>query len=274
MNIFQVLGELDKLTESIPTEETVHRLQSFLETESAVPYDPKVIIPPEFCKELHEKGADLLLRGYPGFLDKPSPLLIFKMLSQRFGCVTPFSNPIFEIYRRFAETILNLGESIEFSDFGDFMFHHIGPESKTDKLWGVLTASPDGRKGAIIVTNQRLMVIGPRYATAFEEKVRLSRLIVYDDKSPHLASADIFDLSQIEEIKSPARFLIKNLKYIESKSLSIGQDQIWMKLHEDAALKQGDFICTISLIEVKKQKKDVRKARYQALEDKLKQIQK
>jgi hypothetical protein len=301
MNIFQVLGQLDKLTESEPNEERVRLLQSFLAQESNVPYDQNAIILPEYCKELHEKSIDLLLRGYPGLGMHSSPSLVVKMLWQRFGCSFPFSipdflqpddgtAPIFDIFRRFSEAILQPGETIEHADYGTFSFSGIAPESRKDAFLEGFSGSENGRMGAIIVTNKRLLAAGPRLVNE-EGFIKFSRLLLFDDDSSYLASVDSFNHCQIDEVKFHTgiglrsfRFVLRNVKFIETRTIShstqtylapygVLSTRYWTKLHGKTAIKEGDINCNLMLKEIRKQKKDVLMNRYRTLESKLLKFQ-
>ena len=283
------MGQIDKLSESEPTEENARILQTFLENEALVLYDPKSIILPEYCKELYGKAVELLLRGYPGIGDWSTPSVIVRLLENRFGCKFPIpvpeyfqpddgTAPVFDIYRRFSEAILNTGECIEYADFGTFFFNIISPKSKKDILWE-LSFTLNGREGAIIVTNQRLMVVGPRPMTD-QQRFSFNQFFLYDIDTPQFASADFFNLSQIEEITPYSRwydfsFVVRDIKYVETQdfSIHIAPAQFWGKLHEDTDIKQGDFKCFVRLKELDRQKKDVLKRRYRSLESILLKFQ-
>lgn len=297
MNIFQILGEIDAISNSELTQENVQRLQDFLEKEVQIPFDPKLIVSPEFCKELHRKGIELLQRGYPGAGQLPSASLILMLLTRRFGCTFPFQvpeylqpddgvGPIFDIYRRFAELILDTDEYIEYADFGAFSFYDNSPISKSNLLWK-FSNNANGRIGAIIITNQRILAIGPRLPID-HKRVTLKEFLIYDMDLPESASADFIHHDRIQDITldrswKSLSFIAKDMKYFEKRELMtpipqrkvayISQPKVWLPLHSAEDVKQADFRCHVMLWEVYKQKKDVLKERYRTLERSLSKFQ-
>jgi hypothetical protein len=293
MNIFQILGEIDAFSRSELTQESVQGLQDFLEKEAQIPFDPELVISPEFCKELHRKGIELLQRGYPGAGEMSSANLIVLMLSRRFGCTFPFqvpeylqpedgTGPVFDIYRRFAELILDPEEHIEYVDLGAFSFYDISPISRGNLLWK-LSSSSNGRIGAIVVTNQRFLAVGALLPHG-NKQITLKQFLLYDMDSPQSASIDFIRHDRIQDITLDKRwksisFVAKDMKYFEKRELMISIPQpkvahyqppkVWLPLHSAEDVKRSDFGCHIILWEVYKQKKDVLKDRYRTLETSL-----
>ena len=296
MNIMQVLGQLDTLTQEKPNEERIHGLQSFLAREANIPYDKNALILPEYCKELHEKAVELLLRGYPGIGFASTPSLLIKLLWRRFGCKFPFqvpdflqpddgTAPIFDIYRRFCESILGPDEYIEHSDFGEFSFRIESQGSKMDEFLDGISGSRHGREGGIFVTNKRLIIVGPRLVND-QGHLTFERIILYDTVDTFFASADIFSLEELENVEfvksriaSLLRFNIRSIKFLENRVISMSQSSFypygvpstkyWSTIHEKVMVKEGDLHAAVFLKGIKKQKKEILLERYLKLENKL-----
>jgi hypothetical protein len=285
VNIHQILGQLETLTQNYPDKLSANKFHDFLVKEANEKYDPKKIVLPEYCQELHEKAPEILFRGYPGFGEFSTTKLIVQLLWDRFHYNFPFTvpdflkpdvrlAPEFTIYYKFLKMIMDSNEALRYADFGRFEYEYTGPRTINDALLeGMHKPIINGRIGPIFITNRRVILMGPRLAK-LNNQMNIERRIVYEPNEPYLTGVDWFYNHKIDRLSIDTGHL-GNFFQISIKDVPVTETAIMYTTRFGSSIDMPEFKqdfkmmnlkITIILQKIPKQKKEVLRERYQKFE--------
>ncbi|MFX1578473.1 MAG: hypothetical protein ACFFBJ_02415 [Promethearchaeota archaeon] len=292
--MFQTIARLDELIEREPSRETAREIEKYLVNETkSRDYATNMQ-----CEQLFQKGIELIHKGYSGEAQNTADL-IAKIVDERNKGKYKFPMPsqmqpnrhlglVLVIYGGVIRKIIEPDEELLYGDYGQssFMFFTQHKSAKDQFLAGLADGSTGGtrRIGGIYVTNKRLFIVGPRFTP--QGTFTVSQIILYENEYPYLAGMDIFDCKDKGSVKLDyGRFVkglhvnFKNVRYLESRAFSLGSGrnplpwipsvQTYTKVSEKLSMHSGEMQVSIYLSEIKKQKKDFLKSRYETLEDSM-----
>ncbi|MFW9835124.1 MAG: hypothetical protein ACFFEK_14085 [Candidatus Thorarchaeota archaeon] len=289
--MFQTIARLEGLMEREPSHETSLDIEKQLVKETK----SKDYATNEQCGQLIQKGVELIHLGYSG-VRTPTADLIAQIVDRRNKGKFEFPMPsqmmpnrhlglVLVIYGGVAKKIMEPDEELLYGDYGSchFMFFTKHKSAKDEFLAGLASGGTGGtgRTGGIYVTNKRMFIVGPRFTP--QGTLTISQMILYEDDQSYLAGMDVFDFDNRGSVKLDfGRFLkglhigFNNIRYLESRALSIGSGgsalpwipsvKTYTKVREKTTMHQGEMRASIYLTEIKKQKKDFLKTRYDSLE--------
>jgi len=289
--MFQTISRIEGFLEREPSYETALEIEKHLVKETK----SKDYATNEQCGQLLQKGVELIHRGYSG-LQTPTVDLIAQIIDRRNKGKFEFPMPsqmmpsrhlglVLVIYGGVAKKLMDPDEELLYGDYGrcSFLFFTKHKSAKDEFMAGLASGGTGGtgRVGGIYVTNKRLFIIGPRFTP--QGTLTVTQMILYEDDQPYLAGMDIFDFENKGAVKLDfGRFIkgfdidFKDVRYLESRAFSIGSGgsalpwipsvKTYTKIREKTTIHQGEMKVSIYLTEIKKQRKDWLKIRYQSLE--------